>query len=188
MVSGTVTTLKFVGSISLGLLTGLSYTLSTLAVPTLITLPSASTGSKSFADLKYYSQQQLRILTLVSTGSFLCSFMLSPRYAKHPYLLWTSVLVLAGQGYDMFTQQASTPAITITPKPKKSSNRPVEQSYDTLGDSNSDGTESDDMAEDINGEEIKAQMERFGRSMMKQTAITGVGFAMSLVGLWGDGA
>lgn len=88
----------------------------------------------------------------------------------------------------MLNQQTSTPAITITPKPKKTSNRPVEQSYDTLGDSNSDGTESDDLAEDVNGEEIKAQMEQFGRRMMKQTAITGVSFAMALIGLWGDGA
>jgi len=88
----------------------------------------------------------------------------------------------------MSTQLSDTPAITIAPKPKKNSKRTVEQSYDNLADSNSDGTESEDLEEEVNGEEIKAQMELFGQIMMKQTAIAGVGFAMSLVGLWGDGA
>lgn len=190
MVSSTVTTLKFVGSISLGLLTGVSYTLSTLTVPTLITLPSASAGFKAFSDLKAYSQQQLSILTAVSTGSFVLSFLLSPRRAKHPYLIWTSLIVLGGFGYDAYTQSQNTRSLKVATKKKKTIKirRSVEQSYENLGDSASDGTESEASEEDVNGEEVKAQMEQFGGRMLIQTIVTGVSFAMSLVGIWGDGA
>lgn len=73
-------------------------------------------------------------------------------------------------------------------KQKISEKRTVEQSYDTLGYSTSDETESNASGEDVNGEEVKAQMEQFSLSMMKQTTIAGTAFVMSLIGIWGDGA
>jgi len=91
----------------------------------------------------------------------------------------------------MYSESYNAPAIAAPPKTKKTketTKRTVDQSYDTLGDSNSDGTESEVSEEDVNGEEVKTQMEQFGRDMMSKTLITGFGFAVSLVGLWGDGA
>ena len=66
----------------------------------------------------------------------------------------------------------------------------MEASYEVLGhDSNSEGTPSEgEMDEDVNGEEVRLQMEGFLKSQLARTAIAGVGFAMSVVGIWGDGA
>jgi len=64
----------------------------------------------------------------------------------------------------------------------------VEQSYDTLGDSNSDENESEDLEEEVNGEVIRGQIEGFKTSQMIQAAVSGVAFVMSVVGIWGDGA
>lgn len=65
----------------------------------------------------------------------------------------------------------------------------MEASYEVLGDSHSEGTSaSDEAEEDINGEEVRNAMEGFKLSQSVRTAITAVAFAMSLVGLWGDGA
>ncbi|KAL1861521.1 hypothetical protein Daus18300_008783 [Diaporthe australafricana] len=93
MASRGVSTLKFVGTVSLGLLTGLSYTLSTLTVPTLLTLPSASTAAKAFRSLTTTARTHLRTLAGISSTAFFLAFALSPRSARHPYLLYTSALV-----------------------------------------------------------------------------------------------
>ena len=67
----------------------------------------------------------------------------------------------------------------------------MDASYEVLGasDRESEGTMSGEEAEeDINGEEVRQQMEGFVMSQILRTAIAGVGFAMSVVGIWGDGA
>ena len=66
----------------------------------------------------------------------------------------------------------------------------MEASYEVLGDSHSEGTSASDEGEeaDVNGEELRSAMEGFRLSQSVRLALTGVGFAMSLVGIWGDGA
>lgn len=65
----------------------------------------------------------------------------------------------------------------------------MEASYDVLGDSHSEGTSaSDEGEEDINGEELRTAMEGFKLSQTVRLTLAGVGFAMSLIGIWGDGA
>ena len=67
----------------------------------------------------------------------------------------------------------------------------MDASYEVLGDSNSEGTASGEEMEpeeDVNGEEVRQAMEGFLTSQIIRTAIAGVGFAMSIVGIWGDGA
>jgi len=66
----------------------------------------------------------------------------------------------------------------------------MDASYEVLGhDTNSEGTLSGEEAEDeVNGEEVRQQMEGFMTSQIARTVIAGLGFAVSLVGLWGDGA
>ncbi|RFU25651.1 hypothetical protein B7463_g10679, partial [Scytalidium lignicola] len=192
MASRTVSTLKFVGSISLGLLTGLSYTLSTLTVPTLLTLPSASSASRAFSNLASVSLSQARVLAGISSTSFVLAYLLSPRSQKHPYLLW-SALFVAGSSFTDYV----FPGKSITePKPSTSRSRDVkgkgrqmDASYEVVGDSHSEGTVSgEEMDEDVNGEEVREALKGFITSQVARTAVAGIGFAMSIIGIWGDGA
>jgi autophagy-related protein 33 len=66
----------------------------------------------------------------------------------------------------------------------------MDASYEVLGhDSNSEGTQSgEELEEEVNGEEVRGQMEIFMTSQVIRTIVAGVGFAMSVVGIWGDGA
>ena len=66
----------------------------------------------------------------------------------------------------------------------------MDASYEVLGhDSNSEGTMSgEEMEEEVNGEEVRQQMEGFKLSQIVRTAVAGLGFALSVVGIWGDGA
>lgn len=66
----------------------------------------------------------------------------------------------------------------------------MEASYEVLGhDNNSEGTLSGEELEDeVNGEEVREQMEGFMTSQVIRTVVAGIGFAMSVVGIWGDGA
>ncbi|KAK2626518.1 hypothetical protein QTJ16_003693 [Diplocarpon rosae] len=191
----TVSTLKFVGSISLGLLTGYSYSLTTLTIPTLSTLPSATSASKAFTNLTYVSLTHLRALTAASSTSFLFAYLLSPRSQKHPYLLWTS-LVVASSGFAEYALRGYTPRPAAGPKfikqkSQKSQGRQMDSSYEVLGasDRDSEGTGSgEELDEDINGEEVRQELEGFMVTQTARTIIAGIGFAMSIVGLWGDGA
>jgi len=197
MASRTVSTLKFVGSISLGLLTGLSYTLSTLTLPTLLTLPSASSASKAFTNLTMLSLTHLRTLAGVSGSSFFLAYILSPRSQKHPYLLWTTLFV-ATSGFADFLVRPTAGAKAITGarkynvrRDRKGKGRQMDASYEVLGvsDRESEGTASgEEMEEDVNGEEVREQMEGFMMTQVVRTVVAGIGFAMSVIGIWGDGA
>ncbi|KAH8602749.1 hypothetical protein B0O99DRAFT_473869, partial [Bisporella sp. PMI_857] len=190
MATRTVSSLKFVGSISLGLLTGLSYTLSTLTLPTLLTLPTATSASKAFTNLTTVSLTHLRVLASISSSSFILAYVFSPRSQKHPYLLWTTLFV-AGSALTDFV--LPTPRKTVSsrtaPKKREQNLRPMDASYEVVGhDSNSEGTQSEAEVEDeVNGEEVREQMEGFMLGQIVRTAVAGVGFVMSVVGIWGDG-
>lgn len=65
----------------------------------------------------------------------------------------------------------------------------MEASYEVLEDSHSEGTSASDEGEqDVNGEELRSTMEGFRFSQSVRLSLAGMGFAMSLVGIWGDGA
>jgi len=198
--------LKFVGTVTLGLLTGFSYTLSTLTVPTLLTLPSAETAAKAFYSLASTAKRQLSVLATVSGSSFLLAFFLSPRPYRHPYLLYTSVLVF---GSRLVTSEHVTPYLFTAPRATSSSTRVkirdrkertprarMEASYEVVGspDSHSEGAGSEDMEREeesqapMNGEEVRGEVEHFLKKQAVQTAVAGLGFLMSVIGIWGDGA
>ncbi|KAK3353218.1 hypothetical protein B0T25DRAFT_568432 [Lasiosphaeria hispida] len=92
-----VSLLKFVGTVSLGLLTGLSYTLSTLTIPALLTLPSADAASRAFDALTITAKHHLGTLSSISGTAFALAFLFSPRPFRHPYLLYTSLLVFGSR-------------------------------------------------------------------------------------------
>lgn len=67
----------------------------------------------------------------------------------------------------------------------------MDSSYEVLGasDRDSEGTISgEEMDEDVNGEEIRQQVEGYMKINIAKTIVAGIGFAMSTIGIWGDGA
>jgi autophagy-related protein 33 len=176
------------------MLQGLSYSLSSLTLPTLLDLPSATSASRAFASLTSSSVVQLRVLAGLSASSFFLAYVLSPRSQKHPYLLWTTLFVTGSAFTDsilpLFVTKPTTSPKVVKPKDRKGKGRQMDASYEVLGhDSNSEGTMSgEEMEEEVNGEEVRQQMEGYKLSQIVRTAVAGLGFAMSVVGIWGDGA
>jgi len=184
---------KLFGTVSLGLLTGMSYTLSINAVPALLTLPSASTASNAFAYLSKRAVFDLRTLSSVSAACFLSAYAFSPRGFRHPYLLWTSLIIAASGSFDLIFKPATTnklPAAKEQRQRDKKGKGKMEASYEVLGDSHSEGTgsASDDGEEDVNGEEVRSEMESFKANQTIRFYMSGLAFIMSIVGIWGDGA
>ncbi|KAI9845709.1 MAG: hypothetical protein M1837_004542 [Sclerophora amabilis] len=162
MLRATVSISKFVGSISLGLLTGVSYSLSTFTIPALLALPSAITAHHSFVRLQTLGVNHLRALSAISGVSLLLAYTLSPRQGRHPYLLWTASMVGLSVSGDLWLSRDGR----------------------SLAKSRRRGDEDDAPA---NGEEVRKSMERFQLIQGVRTGIAGLGFVMSVVGLWGDG-
>ncbi|OAA48699.1 hypothetical protein NOR_01949 [Metarhizium rileyi] len=181
-----VSALKFVGTISLGLLTGVSYTVSHISLPALLRLPSSTSASQAIASLTTSLQTPLLTLTSLASAPLLLAFVLSPRRARHPYLLYTSALaVLSAVAPRLLPQPA--PRTAQRQQPRKSSPRArMEASYEVLGDVHSEPASEEDI-EDINGEEVRAEVERLARGYFARTGMAALGFAMAVVGLWGDG-
>lgn len=79
----------------------------------------------------------------------------------------------------------------------------MEMSYDVIGsdahseatlDSASDRSVEDDTAatpassDNVNGEEVRGEVEGFLKKQAVSTAVAGLGFLMAVVGIWGDAA
>jgi len=87
-----------------------------------------------------------------------------------------------------------TPKKTVTGaraarQKQKGKTRQMDASYEVLGASDRESEASgEDVDDDVNGEEVREEMEGFMWTQVIRTCIAGVGFAMSVVGIWGDGA
>ncbi|KAI5866897.1 hypothetical protein GGS23DRAFT_294335 [Durotheca rogersii] len=202
MASRKVSVLKFVGTVSLGLLTGTSYTLSTLTIPSLLELPSAATAAKAFRSLASTASTHLNILTTFSSSAFLLAFVLSPRGYRHPYLIYTSLFCFGTRLADYVTPSifsvpvsrsaaAKRRAAAKDRKERRAAKR-MEASYEVLSDAHSDegngSASGEELEEDVNGEDVRGEVEYFVRNQVVQTVLAGVGFMMAVVGIWGDGA
>jgi len=146
--------LKFVGTVSLGLLTGVSYTLSTQSLPSLLTLPSAKPAAYTLRQTTRLATLHIRTLSTIASLSLALAFFLSPSRARHPYLLWTSI-VAAANGMVGF---------------------------------HVDGDMANEEAEEVNGEQVERKTRERQWTEFGRAALSGVGFIMSVVGIWGDGA
>lgn len=194
---------------------GLSYSLSTVTVPSILSLPSASDAVRAFQNLYPSATTRLRVLTGVSATSFLLAFFLSPRAFRHPYLVYSSVLCLTSGFAEQIapyvlkgSPENSSEAVAARRQARREREEArkaariarqearMEASYEVLGDSHSDAATSDSEAaaaaaaeeEILNGEEVRGEVEGFKRTQIVQTAIASVGFLMSVIGIWGDGA
>jgi hypothetical protein len=63
----------------------------------------------------------------------------------------------------------------------------MEASYEVLGDAQSDAA-SEEEIDDINGEEVRAHVEAMSMGYKVRAGISTLGFAMAVLGIWGDGA
>jgi autophagy-related protein 33 len=85
--------------------------------------------------------------------------------------------------------ETTTTAVAAKMQRKRERRGKMEASYEVLGDSHSEGTsEGDEVDEEVNGEEVRTAMEGFKLSQSVRLALSGLAFAMSVVGIWGDGA
>jgi len=201
MASTKVSVLKFVGTVSLGLFTGASYTLSTFATPSLLELPSASAAAKAFRSLSTTATTQLNALSGVAGSAFLLAFALSPRGFRHPYLLYTSLFcfgtrltdyaapyVFGGPSPGAHPTSLKRSASVRGRKGKRAARR-MDTSYEDLGNSHSDegAASGEELEEETNGEEVRSEVDTFVKNQLMQTAVSAIGFAMAVVGIWGDG-
>ncbi|CAM1506896.1 Fc.00g065370.m01.CDS01 [Cosmosporella sp. VM-42] len=186
MASSGVSLLKFVGTVSLGLLTGVSYTVSSLTLPTLLRLPSSSSASAGLATLTAALKLPVLALTTLASAPFFLSFVLAHRSARHPYLLYTALLAaLSTVGPSLIPHPAPR---AIAPSPVRPSARArMEASYEVLGDVGSEAASEEDV-DDVNGEEVRAKVEGLAQDYVVRTALSALGFAMAVIGIWGDGA
>ncbi|KAF2652161.1 hypothetical protein K491DRAFT_605417 [Lophiostoma macrostomum CBS 122681] len=173
MASATISVCKFVGTISLGLLTGLSTNLTTLTLPALLTLPTAITARSTHAYLTSRSRLLSSYLRHITTFSLFSAYLLSPRRARHPYLLYTSIFTfLSGAGVDYGLALLSS----------RNTNKEGD------GDEWRTIVELEAQGEGVNGEQVRQAVERMRVREGVRAGVAGVAFAMQVVGIWGDGA
>ncbi|KAK3306469.1 uncharacterized protein B0T15DRAFT_141433 [Chaetomium strumarium] len=206
MVAKGVSALKFVGTVSLGVLTGLSYTLSSLTIPALLTLPSADSAARAFDTLTTSATRHLRSLAAISSSAFALAYILSPRPVRHPYLLYASALALGshfaasdliapyllalGPGGRAPPASAAAPSKERQREKRAAARARMEASYEVLGDAHSEGSaEEMEGSEEghVNGEEVRADVEVFLKKQIVRSAVAGLAFLLSVVGIWGDG-
>ncbi|KAF1986650.1 hypothetical protein K402DRAFT_393722 [Aulographum hederae CBS 113979] len=183
-----VTIAKFVGTISLGLLTGLHSTLSSLTLPTLLTLPSAALAARTHNYLTITSKTHIRLLTYLSVFSPLVAYAFSPARGRHPYLLWTSLVAGCGPfAVDALLDRADAArAMKVrgsqSPKQKMSASR-ISDDGVMVGESEE---EPESGEEDVNGEEVREKVEKMQVREWWRAGVSGLAFAMGVVGVWGD--
>jgi autophagy-related protein 33 len=181
---------KHGSSIDFSALQGVSYTVSTLTLPTLLHLPSSSSAAHALTSLQSALRLPVFALSSLAAAPLFLSFVFSPRYARHPYLFYTSLLAVLSLVAPDYLPQPATPTSKLTGARRATSSRArMEASYEVLGDSHSEGDlPSESELEDINGEEVRANVEGTARAYLVRTGFAAAAFVLSVVGLWGDGA
>ncbi|KAL8780715.1 MAG: hypothetical protein Q9213_006327 [Squamulea squamosa] len=182
--SRTIAISKFVGTISLGLLTtqGLSYTLSTTTIPPLLALPSATPAHSTFRHLRTLTSRHQILLSTLSASSLVMAYLLSPSRLRHPYLLWATLATAAGWGGEAYSK--------IMGKAEKNGAVNSETRAKSMRKEGSWTEDEDWIPEEgeVNGEVVREGMEGWKVKQGIKAGIWGTGWMMAVVGLWGDAA
>ncbi|KAL4913868.1 hypothetical protein BDW62DRAFT_191636 [Aspergillus aurantiobrunneus] len=179
-----ITVTKFVGTISLGLLTGLSYSASTITVPSLSLLSTSTNASKSLSEVKRLNRKHGLRLANISNVCLLFAYSISPRHRKHPYLVWMAVMsTLGSYGVDYwFHRQNGLKAWVCSVV--------QDTGYLSLCGRKSQKKEDDlvvvESEENVNGEVVRKEMETERRLQGIRAVFSGLALSMGIVGLWGD--
>lgn len=135
-------------------------------------MPSASAAARGFQSLTASARTHLSTLATVSGAAFLLAFTLSPRSVRHPYLFYTSGLVLlsravasdrvapylfaptAASSSSSSSQRATTKRTTTatTTRATNTTTRRMEMSYDMIG-TDAHGEAALDSASDLSAED-----------------------------------
>ncbi|KAL5337113.1 hypothetical protein BJX70DRAFT_370377 [Aspergillus crustosus] len=179
-----ITVTKFIGTISLGLLTGLSYSASTITVPSLSLLSTSTTASKSLSEVKRLNRKHGLRLANISNICLLFAYSVSPRHRKHPYLIWMVVSsTVASYGVDYwFNRQNGIQAWFNSVL--------QDTGYLALFSKKSQKKEDDivvvEADENVNGEVVRKELETERRLEGVRAIFSGIALSMGIVGLWGD--
>lgn len=119
------------------------------------------------------SQQQV-LLSTIAASSLLIAYALSPPQGRHPYLLWATLAVGLGFGQEVADLCRGIKQQEFT------GNWAVE---DFL---NGKEKVTDDSESNLNGEALRDRMETWRASQKIRTGISGFGWALTVVGIWGD--
>ena len=144
---------------------GVSATLSTIALPALLALPTAVNARTSLTYLSHRSQNLSSYLRHITTFTLFSAYLLSPRRLRHPYLLYTSIFAfVSGPGVDFVL------------------------SWREGTDEKRQVLDLEAQGDEVNGELVRQAVERKQVAERVKTGLAGLAFAMQVVGIWGDGA
>ncbi|KAJ5794621.1 hypothetical protein N7457_001220 [Penicillium paradoxum] len=175
---------KFVGTVSLGLLTGLSYSTSAITIPALQLLPTATTAARSLNEVKRLSRRYALRLTFLTNTCFCFAWCLSSPRRRHPYMVWLCAFSIVGaHGVDFlfnrhlgFKNWACSMIRDVSPMClTRDSNAKKDEDVVVV--------EAED---DLNGEIFQREMDRERRLHRARTWLSGIALSIGIVGLWGD--
>ncbi|EEA28987.1 hypothetical protein TMatcc_002656 [Talaromyces marneffei ATCC 18224] len=187
-----ITVTKFIGTVSLGLLTGVSYSTAAIAIPTLRALPTASHAGRALKDVKRRSRKHAFRLSSITSSCLFFAWFVASRRKKHPYLIWVSLTsAISSWGVDFWynrelglggwlrsvVEDIDFPSLTLKKTPS--------------GASSPSSKKDDDLVvveEDFNGETVEHDMAREQSHQIVRSWLAGAALSMAIVGLWGDGA
>ncbi|KAL5356482.1 hypothetical protein BJX96DRAFT_142871 [Aspergillus floccosus] len=179
-----ITVSKFVGTVSLGLLTGLSYSAASITLPSLKLLPTASDASRSLNEVKRLNRKHGLRLTNLANGCLLFAYGISPSHRKHPYLVWMCVASTIGSyGMDYwFHRQVGFKAWFQSL---------LQDGCGWRSSRKTAGKKDEDLVvveaeENVNGESVDRDMDNERRFQRVRAVFSGLALSMGIVGLWGD--
>ncbi|KAJ5646283.1 hypothetical protein N7490_002655 [Penicillium lividum] len=179
-----ITVTKFVGTVSLGLLTGMSYSTASITIPALKLLPSSTAASRCLNEVKRLNRKHALRLSSLTNTCILFAYSVSPPRRQHPYLVWMCVIsTVSTYGLDLFfnrhmglknwvlatIQDTTGLNLGLQPTSKKEDDLVVVEAE-----------------EDVNGESVQREMDGERRLQRARTLLAGLALSMGIVGLWGD--
>ncbi|KAJ5089199.1 hypothetical protein N7532_007883 [Penicillium argentinense] len=181
-----ITVCKFAGTVSLGLLTGLSYSTSHITIPALKLLPTSTAASRCFNEVKRLNRKYALRLSGIVNSCFLFAFYASPPWRQHPYMMWACTISSAATwGLDYYVNRHRGLKTWL-----------VEVIRDGYGVSltNTTSRKEEDLVvvdteseeEDVNGESVQAEMANESTMQIFRLSLSYVALSIAIVGLWGD--
>ncbi|KAJ5688990.1 hypothetical protein N7462_003382 [Penicillium macrosclerotiorum] len=179
-----ITVTKFVGTVSLGLLTGVSYSTTAITIPSLALLPTSTTAARCFNEVKRLNRKHALRLSSLANICFLFAYSVSPPRRKHPYLVWLCVLsTVSSYGLDLWANRHLGFKNWVISCFK-------DTTCISLG-CESSAQKDDDLVvvgseEGVNGESVQREMAKERRLQRARAWLAGMALSMGIVGLWGD--
>jgi autophagy-related protein 33 len=151
-------------------------------------------ASRTLSTIQTQASRQILTLASISSLALITAFTLASPKGRHPYLLWTALVsFIGGQGVEYwFNGFSRFPSWRLSRKSRKNvqatkqarTSSPAASDESGYIEVDSDGSED----QQVNGEKVEMEMTRERKIQKVRSWIAGIGFAMGVVGIWGDGA